>query len=115
MQPELSQLRFFLKDEFTQRQVFKPQYSMRAFARDLGLSFTSLNEFLSGRRNLNLKNLDKIFQYLKRKSPAVCTWCGASKHKAGVLIGGPGAQLICRSCVETCNDILRTGRMMRRA
>ncbi|MBX3033556.1 MAG: hypothetical protein KF865_06485 [Bdellovibrionaceae bacterium] len=28
------------------------------------------------------------------------------------LIGGPRRQFICESCVEICNDILRTNRKM---
>ena len=54
MQIELSQLRGFLKDEFRRRKSFKPLYSMRAFSRDVGLSLTSLNAFLAGKRDLSL-------------------------------------------------------------
>lgn len=112
MQPELSELRIFLLDEFGKRKSFKPQYSKRAYARDLGLSLTSLNDFLSGARDLNLKNIDKVFKYLKRKQPICCSWCGQPKQKANLLIGGPQAQFICKSCVDTCNEIIRTGKQM---
>lgn len=43
MQPELSELRSFLKDEFAKRKGFKPQYSKRAYSRDLGLSVMTLS------------------------------------------------------------------------
>lgn len=112
MQPELSQLRIFLKDEFVRRKSFKPLYSRRAFSRDLGLSMTSLNEFLAGKRDLNLKNVDKIFKYLKRQTSICCSWCGAPRKKTNVIIAGPGSQFICKDCVETCQEILRTGQLM---
>lgn len=112
MEIELSQLREFLKQELVRRKNFNPLYSIRAFSRDIGLSFTSLNSFISGKRDLNLKNIDKIFKYLKRPTGAVCSWCGSSKRQSKILIGGPKSQYICKSCVEVCNEILRTGRLM---
>jgi hypothetical protein len=112
MQPELSELREFLKDEFKKRKNFKPQYSKRAFSRDLGLAITSLNGFLAGKRELSLKNIDKVFKYLKKQNSICCSWCGKSKQKSNLLIGGPKSQFICRDCVDTCNEIIRTGKMM---
>jgi hypothetical protein len=110
MQPELFELRSFLVEEFKKRKGFKAQYSKRAFSRDLGLSTTSLNGFLSGKRDLSLSNIEKIFRYLKKRAPINCSWCGLAKKKTNVMIGGPKAQYICQSCVETCNEILRTNR-----
>ena len=112
MQIELSQLRRFLKDEFSRRKSFKPLYSMRAFSRDVGLSLTSLNAFLAGKRDLNLKNIDKIFRYLKKQTAVSCSWCGTPKRQVKLLSGGPKSQFICKGCVETCNDIIKTGRLM---
>lgn len=112
MQIELSQLRGFLKDEFEKRKSFKPLYSMRAFSRDMGLSLTSLNSFLSGKRDLNLRNVDKVFKYLNRQNTIACSWCGTSKKQSKLLIGGPRSQFICKSCVDTCNDIIKHGRKM---
>ncbi|MGZ3775834.1 MAG: ClpX C4-type zinc finger protein [Pseudobdellovibrionaceae bacterium] len=112
MQLELSELRNFLKDEFVKRKGFKPQYSKRAYSRDLGLNLTSLNDFLAGKRNLNLKNIDKVFKYLKKRQAICCSWCGQPKQKAKLLIGGPRSQFICIKCIEICNDILRNGRLM---
>ena len=113
MQIELSELRKFLNEEFDRRKSFKPQYSKRAFSRDLGLGSTSLNEFLIGTRDLNLKNIDKIFRYLKKRGTTCCSWCGQAKTKSKPMIGGPRSQLICGDCVEVCNQILRTGKLMR--
>ena len=112
MQPELSELREFLKDELKRRKSFKPQYSKRAYSRDLGLPITSLNDFLAGKRELSLKNIDKVFRYLKRQSSVCCSWCGKSKQRARLLIGGPKSQFICKDCVDTCNEIIKSGKMM---
>ena len=112
MQIELSQLRVFLIEEFRRKKTFKPLYSMRAFSRDVGVSFTSLNRFMAGKRDLNLKNVDKVFKYLKKPTGITCSWCGAPKRRVKVLIGGPNSQFICRACVDTCNEIIRTGRLM---
>jgi hypothetical protein len=112
MYPELSELREFLNCELLKRQGFKPQYSMRAFARDTGISQTSLNDFMSGKRDLSLKNIDRVFRYLKRQTPVSCSWCGTPKPRAKLLIGGPKSQFICKSCVDVCNEIIRTGKVM---
>ena len=112
MQPELNDLRDFLSDEFKKRKSFKAQYSKRAFSRDLGLSVTSLNSFLAGKRDLNLANIGKIFKYLKSRAPICCSWCGQSKTKAKLMIGGPKSIFICKSCLDTCNDIILTGKLM---
>ena len=114
MQIKLCQLREFLKDEFSKRKSFRPLYSKRAFARDTGISLTSLNAFLAGARDLNLKNVDKVFKYLKKQNKPACSWCGAPKSSTKVLIGGPLSQFICDQCVQTCTEILRTGRRMPR-
>jgi len=112
MQPELSDLREFLKDEFKRRKSFKPQYSTRAYSRDLGLPLTSLNGFLAGKRELSLKNIARVFKYLKKQTSISCSWCGKSKQRAKLLIGGPKSQFICNDCVDICNEIIRTGKMM---
>lgn len=115
MQPELSQLRSFLNDELERKKHFKPLYSLRAFARDTGISLTSLNSFLSGKRDLNLKNVDKVFKYLQKRPSLSCSWCGASRQKTKRLIGGPKTLIICEDCVSACNEILRDNIQMPKA
>ena|SRR5665213_2135449 len=112
MSPELSELRGFLTEEFAKRKTFKPQYSKRAFSRDLGVSITSLNGFLAGRSDLNLKNVEKVFSYLRGRSPVACSWCGKPHKKSSLLIGGPKSLFICRACVDICNEIIQTKRVM---
>jgi hypothetical protein len=109
---EPSEMRRFLKEELAKRKSFKPLYSQRAFARDTGLPLTTLTGFLGGKRDLSLKNIEKIFSYLKKRAPRFCSWCGTPKNRAVLLVGGPKSQFICKSCVDVCNDIIRTGRVM---
>lgn len=108
MQPELSELRFFLNDEFSKRRTLRSGYSKRAFSRDLGVGLTSLTEFLNGRRDLSLGNIDRVFKYLKRRKPIGCSWCEKPRQKTDILIGGPKSQYICKTCVGICNEILRS-------
>lgn len=47
-------------DEFARRCEANPRYSTRAFARDLGISKSSLAEFLQNKRNLSLRTAKKV-------------------------------------------------------
>jgi uncharacterized protein (TIGR02147 family) len=49
-----------LKDELSLRKMRNSAYSLRAFARDLGVSVTALSDFLTLKRNLSKTNLLKI-------------------------------------------------------
>lgn len=49
-----------LKDELSLRRMKNSAYSLRAFARDLGVSVTALSDFLTQKRNLSKTNLLKI-------------------------------------------------------
>jgi len=55
----------FLKEEYERRALRNPQYSMRAFAKDLDISKSSLHNVLTGQRGLAQKSLDKVFERLK--------------------------------------------------
>ncbi len=50
--------------ELDKRRSRNPLYSLRAFARDLGVGLGSLSEVLSGKRDLSKKNLMKVLQSL---------------------------------------------------
>lgn len=52
--------RIWLIDEFSQRRVRNSFYSLRAFARDLGVSPTSLSEVLAKKRDFSKKNILQI-------------------------------------------------------
>ena len=53
-----------LLDELTRRKNKNPSYSLRAYARDLGISSTSLSDVLSAKRNLSRKNALKVAEKL---------------------------------------------------
>lgn len=57
-------MRKLLQSELTLRRGRNPLYSLRAFARDLGLGLGSISEVMSGKRNLSRKNLLKVLQNL---------------------------------------------------
>ncbi|MEC9283750.1 MAG: TIGR02147 family protein [Bdellovibrionota bacterium] len=51
-----------LNQELKQRKSVNPSYSMRAYARDLGLSSASLSQILSFKRNLSFDTANKILE-----------------------------------------------------
>jgi uncharacterized protein (TIGR02147 family) len=50
----------YLKNELKVRSLRNPLYSQRAFARDIGLSASSLNEYLKGRYSLSSARVSQI-------------------------------------------------------
>lgn len=56
--------RTLLLDEFASRKGRNPRYSLRAFARDVGISPTSLSQVLSEKRKLSKKNILRIAERL---------------------------------------------------
>lgn len=112
MEPDLLELRSYLKEEYGTRTRLNRLYSRKAFSRDLGISATCLNDFLSGKRALSFQNIDRIFKYLGKRRSGACSWCGRAKKESKRMIGGPRRQFICEGCVDVCNDILKTGRKM---
>ena len=53
-----------LLQELETRKERNPHYSLRAFARDLGVGSTSLSDVLAAKRNFSRSNLDKISEKL---------------------------------------------------
>lgn len=51
---EHSDYRLYLKQELTERTRKNPSYSLRAFARQIGLAPTSLSQVVSGKKNLSI-------------------------------------------------------------
>ncbi|HVK61351.1 MAG TPA: TIGR02147 family protein [Bdellovibrionales bacterium] len=63
MRPNLSKassLRAFLGEEYKLRHQRNPNYSLRAYARDLGLSVSNLSDILKGRGGISRKLLQQI-------------------------------------------------------
>jgi uncharacterized protein (TIGR02147 family) len=61
---ETDSVQTFLLHEFTRRVRLNPRYSMRAYARTLGLSAGSLSEILRSRRPLSLRAATKVAKAL---------------------------------------------------
>ena len=53
-----------LKDELQKRKEKNRSYSLRAFARDLGIGATSLSDLFNGKRKLSPKNVTKVMDKL---------------------------------------------------
>lgn len=53
-----------LLQELTKRQTRNSAYSIRAFARDLGVGVTSLSDVLAGKRSLSKTNVEKVLERL---------------------------------------------------
>lgn len=49
-----------LQDEYFRRKTKNPQYSKRAFARDLGISKSSLHEAFAGRKKFSKRSIEKV-------------------------------------------------------
>lgn len=75
MQPIFSyeSFRDFLNDEFKLRTKRNELYSLRAFARDLGLSHSRLSEFLSGKSPISARSGQTICKALAL-SPPECSY-----------------------------------------
>jgi uncharacterized protein (TIGR02147 family) len=63
-----SLIKYFMRREIDCRQSHNPSYSLRAFARDTGLSQSTLANVLSDRQNLSLAKSQKIAKNLKLTS-----------------------------------------------
>ena len=111
MRTDLNELKNFLELELKRKIEINPQYSKNSFARDIGISSTTLNEFLSGRRELSFKNINAIFKYLN--STIHCSWCDNEQKEVTYLIGGPRSQFICNEYVQKCIDLAKNGTLMK--
>lgn len=57
--------REYIRFEFELRKARRPAYSMRAFARDLAVSPSSLNDFIKGRVGMSQDRIESLSQTLK--------------------------------------------------
>lgn len=61
----MDQGRLLLLKELTARKNRNPSYSLRAFARDLGVSPAALSQYLARKRELSKKNRESIIERMK--------------------------------------------------
>lgn len=62
---DYNNFRTFLKDELERRSLRNPSYSLRAFARDLELSFSRLSEILNSKEGISIASAQKISKALR--------------------------------------------------
>ncbi len=60
MNAALNDFRVFLKDELQRRASKNPAYSLRAFARDIGLTNSHLSMTLSGRKRISPETAENV-------------------------------------------------------
>ncbi|HWW62311.1 MAG TPA: helix-turn-helix domain-containing protein, partial [Thermoanaerobaculia bacterium] len=65
--------REILQAEFDRRAARNARYSLRAFARSLGIAHTTLSRFLSGRRRLTSRAIRRIGVALRVDVEAHCS------------------------------------------
>jgi len=65
--------RTVLQSEFDRRIARNPRYSLRAFARTLGIAHTTLSRFLSGQRRLTARAIRRIGATLRLDVEAHCS------------------------------------------
>ncbi len=80
--------RTVLQSEFDRRIARNPRYSLRAFARNLGIAHTTLSRFLSGQRRLTARAIRRIGATLRLD---VESYCSAENDRALLaLLTRPG-------------------------
>jgi hypothetical protein len=65
------EVRLRLRDEFNRRSTRNPRYSMRAFARDLGLHHSTLVRVLAGTRGLSRDKIRRLANPLSLDRTAI--------------------------------------------
>lgn len=75
------ELRHVLQNELARRQSKNANYSLRAFARDLGIGVGSISEVISGKRELAPKNRQKVLQNLDLSAEQKKQFANASSNK----------------------------------
>jgi transcriptional regulator with XRE-family HTH domain len=77
LKTDIDQLQF-LKDELSRRVAKNPRYSLRSFAKSLGLSHTTLSLALSGKRPLSRKAALQIAERLGLEPDAAAAFVGSN-------------------------------------
>lgn len=84
--------REFLSAELTRRLQARPGYSLRAFARDLGLSPGELSEILRGKRPLSPKKTARVAERLGLSATETRALLGMGRLEAAGVAGVPLAE-----------------------
>ena len=84
-------LRRVLQSEFDRRRAVNVRYSLRGFARSIGVDHASLSQILRGRRRLTARSVHALGRRLHLPPGDIAEYA-ALEHEAAVLdaIGRPG-------------------------
>lgn len=69
-----------LTREYEKRRQRNPRYSMRSFAKALGLSSGRLSELINGRRNISVTTAKRIGEKLQLSKSEINDWCKNLVH-----------------------------------
>lgn len=116
-----------LSSEFTRRRTSNPRYSLRAFARHLGIDHSALSQILRGRRRLTARVLRRLGAAL-RLPQAEIDRAAAELNAIAVtrIVTDPAFRPDCRWIASKLNiplsdvqialhEVLRTGRVVMRS
>jgi hypothetical protein len=76
--PAAMRLRSVLQAEFTRRKESNPRYSLRAFARSVGLDHSTVSQLIRGKRPITRKSVRSIAGSLRWNGSAVLKASGAT-------------------------------------
>jgi len=76
--PAAVRLRSVLQAEFSRRQQSNPRYSLRAFARSMGLDHSTVSQLLRGKRPITRKSVRSIASSLRWNGASVVRVSGQS-------------------------------------
>jgi len=76
--------RELLQAEFDRRRACNRRYSLRAFARSLGIDHSALSQVLRGKRRLTARTVRALGRALRLSPAGIAEYC-AAEHEAAVL------------------------------
>jgi transcriptional regulator with XRE-family HTH domain len=76
--------RHVLQGEFDRRCAANTRYSLRAFARSLGVDHSTLSQILRGKRRITARNVRALGRRMRLGSADIAELC-AAEHEAAVL------------------------------
>jgi transcriptional regulator with XRE-family HTH domain len=116
-----------LASELTRRRAGNPRYSLRAFARHLGIDHSALSQILRGRRRLTTRVLRRLGAALRLPQAEIERAAGAANADAiAAVVADPAFRPDCRWIASklamrlddvqiALHEVLRSGRVVMRS
>jgi transcriptional regulator with XRE-family HTH domain len=79
--PAAMRLRSVLETEFARRKQINPRYSLRAFARSVGLDHSTISQLMRGKRAITRKSVRSIGSSLRWNGAAVLKVSGSAAFR----------------------------------